>query len=189
MARLRVTPDGTAERKAVILVLHGAGGSSRDGLYAFRGGWKTPDVVLVAPAARGSTWSILNGRDTDVETVNRALARTWRRCPVDPRRVAVAGFSDGATYALSLGLQNGNIFQGVMALSPGGVLAEKNVGRPRVFIAHGTRDNVLPISRTSDVIVRTLRASGYVVTYHKFRGGHAAPPGISRAAVHWFLHR
>jgi predicted esterase len=48
---------------------------------------------------------------------------------------------------------------------------------------------VLSISHTSDVIVRTLRASGYRVTYRKFRGGHEAPPAISRAAVRWFLRR
>jgi phospholipase/carboxylesterase len=187
-ARLLVTPGSVAPR-ALVVVFHGAGGTSRDGLYAFRGAWKAPGLALLAPAARGNTWSLLHGPDTDVRTVNQGLARAWKKCRIDPRQVATAGFSDGATYALSLGLQNGDIFRAVMALSPGGVLAEKNVGRPRVFIAHGTRDNVLPISRTSEVIVRTLRSSGYSVTYRKFQGGHEAPEGISREAVRWFLRK
>jgi phospholipase/carboxylesterase len=184
---MRVTPGGRGGRKALILALHGAGsGGSRGGLYVFRGGWDVRGVVMVAPAAEGSTWSFLSGSDTDLPFVNRALARTFARCRVDARRIAVGGFSDGATYALTLGLTNGDLFRAVMALSPGGVLAQNAVGKPRVFIAHGTLDQVLPISRTSDVIVRELRSSGYRVTYRKFRGGHEVQPAISREAVLWF---
>jgi phospholipase/carboxylesterase len=67
------------------------------------------------------------------------------------------------------------------------VLAENAVGKPRVFVAHGSHDRVLPITRTSDVIVRRLRSFGYRVTYRRFRGGHEAPVEISRAATRWFL--
>lgn len=183
---MRVTPGGQGGKKSLILVLHGAGGSSRDGLWAFRGAWKTPGLVLVAPSSAGKTWSVLRGNDSDLPAVNRALARAYGRCRIG-RRIGVGGFSDGATYALSLGLSNGDLFRSVMALSPGGTIVERQVGRPRFFIAHGTRDNVLPITRTSDVIVRKLRAAGYPVTYRKFVGGHEAPPEISRAAVGWFL--
>ena len=108
-----------------------------------------PGLVLVAPGSLGSTWSALHDReDRDLETVNRALAETWRRCRIDPRRVAVGGFSDGATHALSIGLQNGGIFRSVMALSPGGLLDVAHRGNPRMFIAHGTGDDVLPYART-----------------------------------------
>jgi predicted esterase len=187
-ARIRITRGARDSPRALVLVLHGAGGSSRDGLWAFRAAWKEPGLVLVAPAARGTTWSALNHEvDSDLETVNRALARAYARCRIDRRRVAVGGFSDGGTYALSLGVQNGDIFRSVMALSPGFVLSEHHVGKPRVFLAHGTRDRVLPISSTSNEIVRKLRAAGYSVTYRKFPGGHEVPATISRAAVRWFL--
>ncbi|MGH3132492.1 MAG: alpha/beta hydrolase [Gaiellaceae bacterium] len=185
-ALMRVTA-GSRARNALILVLHGAGGSSRDGLYAFRGGWKAPDVVMLAPAAAGSTWSSLSGADVDLPTVDAALRRAFARCRIDRRRVAVGGFSDGATYALSLGLANGGLFSAILALSPGGVVPQRYVGKPRVLVAHGIRDDVLPISRTSDAIVNALRGAGYAVTYRKFDGGHEAPAPISRAAVRWFL--
>jgi predicted esterase len=185
---MRVTAGDRGGKKALMLVLHGAGsGGGGGGLFAFRGGWDARGVVMVAPSAAGSTWSFFSGRDIDLPFVNRALARTFARCRIDPRRVAVGGFSDGATYALTLGIANGDLFRAVMALSPGGVLARNRVGKPRVFIAHGTLDNVLPISQTSDRIVRDLRDDGYSVTYRKFRGGHEPPPNISRAAVRWFL--
>ena len=188
-ALMRVTAGDYGGRKALLLALHGAGGGSRDGLYAFRGGWRERGLVMVAPAAEGSTWSFLRGRDTDLPYIDRALHRAFARCSVDPRRVGIGGFSDGATYALTLGLLNGDLFRAAIGLSPGGLLAENAVGKPRVFVAHGTRDTVLPISSTSDVIVRTLRSYGYPVTYRRFDGGHEARPAISRAAVRWFLRR
>src|SRR5918992_3801576 len=186
-ALMRVTAGGRGGRKALVLALHGAGsGGSRGGLYVFRGGWDEPGVVMVAPAAEGSTWSFFRGRDTDLPFVNRALVRTFARCRVDPRRIAVGGFSDGASYALTLGLTNGDLFRAIMALSPGGALASTMTGKPRVFIAHGTADAVLPMAQTSDEIVRELRSSGYRITYRKFRGGHEVRPEISREAVRWF---
>jgi phospholipase/carboxylesterase len=186
-ALMRVTPGSGKRGKALVLVLHGAGGGSRDGLYAFRGGWNARGLVQVAPASWGGTWSFLRGIDVDLPLIDQALARAFARCRVDPRRVGVGGFSDGATYALTLGLTNGDLFRAIMALSPGGVLAENAVGKPRVFISHGAGDTILRRSSTSDVIVRELRKFGYRVTYRKFAGGHEAPPEISREAVRWFL--
>jgi phospholipase/carboxylesterase len=186
-AVMRVTAGGDGGKKALILVLHGSGGSSNDGLYAFRGAWDAGGVVMVAPSARGRTWSLLLGKGDDLPTVDRALSQAFSRCLIDPKRVAVAGFSDGATYALSLGVTNGRLFHAVMALSPGSLIAENRTGKPRIFIAHGTRDHVLPFSRTRDELVPDLRAQGYAVTFRAFAGGHTAPEPISRAAVKWFL--
>ena len=188
-ARLRVTPGSSERPRGLILAFHGAGGSPREGLFVFREAWDEPGLVLLAPGALGSTWSALHGTDRDLETVNRALAETWGRCRIDRRRVAVGGFSDGATHALSIGLQNGGIFHSVMALSPGGLRAVAHRGRPRVFIAHGTGDDVLPYSRSRTSIVPGLRGSGYSVTFRSFAGGHEVPTSISGAAVRWYLRR
>jgi phospholipase/carboxylesterase len=188
-ALMRVTPGGGRRGKALVLALHGAGGGSRDGLYAFRGGSSARGLVLVAPASWGGTWSFLRGPDVDLQFIDQALARAFSRCRIDPLRVSVGGFSDGATYALTVGLANGDLFRAVMAFSPGGVLAENAVGKPRIFISHGARDTILLRSRTSDVIVRELRKFGYRVTYRRFQGGHEAPPEISREAVRWLLGR
>ena len=189
VARLRITPGPSKKPKGLIVAFHGAGGSASEGLFIFRGAWNVPGLVLVAPAALGNTWSALHQKeDRDLETVNRALAQAWRRCRIDRRRVAVGGFSDGATHALSIGLQNGDVFRSVLALSPGGLADVERRGKPRVFITHGTRDDVLPIDR-SDTAVRTLRSSGYTVTYRRFGGGHRVTEEISRTAVRWYLRR
>jgi phospholipase/carboxylesterase len=185
-ARMRVTP-GTGAR-ALAVVRHGAGGSPESALDAFRGGWEEPRLVLIAPASKGQTWSVLRSEtDLDLESVNLALAEAYERCEIDRRRIAVGGFSDGATYALTLGVSNGDLFPAIMALSPGGVIGGEQHGVPRVFVSHGTQDDVLPIGRAGDAVVRTLREAGYPVTYRRFRGGHEASPATSKAAVRWFL--
>ena len=190
VARLRVTPGPSKKPRGLILAFHGAGGSPREGLFIFREAWDEPGLVLLAPGSLGNTWSALHNRqDRDLETVNRALFETWKRCQIDRRRMAVGGFSDGATHALSIGLQNGGVFRSVMALSPGGLLDIERRGKPRVFIAHGTSDVVLPYSRSRKRIVPGLRGSGYSVTFRSFAGGHEVPTSISRAAVRWYLRR
>ena len=186
-AEMRVTPAGGPER-ALVVILHGAGGSPEDGLRAFRGGWKEPGLVLIAPASKGRTWSILRSQeDRDLESVNLALAEAYERCHIDRTRIAVGGFSDGATYALTLGVSNGDLFPAIMALSPGGIVAGEQVGVPRIFISHGTLDDILPIAEAGDAVVRQLRNAGYPVTYRRFRGGHEASTATSAAAVRWFL--
>lgn len=185
-ARMRVTPGGRNGRKALVVVLHGAGGSADDGLRAFAS-WNARGLVLVAPASRGTTWSALRGSDADLATVNAALARAYARCRIDQKRIAVGGFSDGGTYALSLGLASGDLFRSVIAFSPGGIVGGGQAGRPRFFVSHGTRDPILPIGRASNAIVRQLRSAGYPVTYRKFSGGHEVPREIGKAAQRWFL--
>jgi predicted esterase len=186
-ARMRVTPPGP-RRRALVVVLHGAGQTPADALEAFRGGWQEPGLVLIAPASKGRTWSILGSpQDLDLESVNFALAEAYERCRIDRRRLAVGGFSDGATYALTLGVSNGDLFPAVMALSPGGVVAGEHVGIPRIFVSHGTLDSVLPIEVAGDAVVQRLRTAGYPVTYRRFRGGHEVSDATSAAAIRWFL--
>ena len=144
---MRVTAGAVGGRKALLLVLHGAGGGARDGLWALRGGSDARGLVMVAPAARGPTWSALYGRDTDLQTVDRALAEAFRRCPIDPGRVGVGGFSDGATYALSLGLANGRLFRAVIALSPGGIVGGEREGKPRISSRTGDATGCCPSQR------------------------------------------
>ena len=123
----------------------------------------------------------------DVAFIDQALAWTFERYAIDPDSIGVAGFSDGASYALSLGLANGDLFGRVMAFSPGFVAPAPLQGRPRLFISHGTADTVLPIDQCSRRIVPLLRQASYDVTYQEFDGPHTVPPEIAQAAVAWFL--
>jgi phospholipase/carboxylesterase len=101
--------------------------------------------------------------------------------------MAMAGFSDGATCSLSLGLANGDLFSAVLGFSPGFVVDLPHIGKPPVFISHGTQDNILPIDECSRRIVPKLEAEGYKVTYREFDGKHTLPPEVAAEAMRWFM--
>jgi phospholipase/carboxylesterase len=96
--------------------------------------------------------------------------------------MAVGGFSDGASYALSLGLVNGSLFRHVIAFSPGFMDPPTTSGKPAIFVSHGTADRVLPIDKCSRRIVPLLKSAGYKVDYREFEGGHTVPPELAKAA-------
>lgn len=172
----------------MVLSLHGAGGNADGGLYPLRDLADEAGMILLSPASRGATWDVLlGGYGPDVEVLDRALDAAFDRCAVDPARLAVAGFSDGASYALSIGITNGDLFGHIMAFSPGFAAPAAERGDPRVFVSHGTRDAVLGIDATSRRVVRRLERAGYEVAYREYDGPHAVPPDIARGALVWFL--
>ena len=102
--------------------------------------------------------------------------------------MALGGFSDGASYALSLGVSYGDLFSHLVGYSPGfHAPSDPIVGTPRVYISHGEQDAILPVSISRDIIVPSFRNAGYDVTYEEFAGGHELPPEISESALDWFL--
>jgi phospholipase/carboxylesterase len=170
------------------LMLHGAGGAARHGLDLLRSLADDAGLLLLAPQARRPTWDVIGGAfGPDVAVIDGALEQTFERYAVDPKRVAIGGFSDGASYALSLGLINGDLFTHVIAFSPCFAAAEAAHGQPRLFVSHGTRDEVLRINHCSRRLVPRLERVGYDVHYREFDGPHTVPPGIAQEAVTWLM--
>jgi phospholipase/carboxylesterase len=101
----------------------------------------------------------------------------------------VGGFSDGASYALSLGITNGDLFTHVLAFSPGLMAPAGRTGSPRIFVSHGVRDGVLPIDRCSRSIVPELKRGGYDVLYREFDGEHSISLEIALEAIGWFTQQ
>lgn len=172
----------------LFVALHGAGQSS-DLWLTYLSRAESRAMILLVPESRGVTWDLVSGGlGPDVAFLDRALAHTFDRCRIDASRTCLAGFSDGASYALSLGLSNGDLFTHLIGYSPGFVRAkEPVVGRPSIFVSHGRSDPVLPVTRTREIIVPTLIDAGYDVTYREFMGGHEVPAEISVAALDWFV--
>jgi phospholipase/carboxylesterase len=170
----------------LLVALHGAGGDAQGGLSVLRTAAEQLGVVILAPASRGSTWdAIRKGYGPDAAAIDRALEEVFSFVPVDPERIGVAGFSDGASYALGLGLANGELFRRVVAFSPGFVPRGPATGLPAVFVAHGTQDSVLPIDATSRRVVPALRRKGYEVAYREFEGPHTVPATVALEAALW----
>jgi predicted esterase len=172
----------------LVVMLHGAGGDARNALRPLQPYADEAGVLLLAPDSRGPTWDlILDEYGPDVAFLDRALAHVFARYAVDPERVAIEGFSDGASYALSLGITNGDLFSYVLAFSPGFMAPPSQEGAPRLFVSHGTRDEVLPIGPCSRTLVPRAQRAGYTVRYREFDGGHGVPPALAREALDWFL--
>lgn len=173
----------------MVLLLHGAGGHAHHGLALLQHLADDSGMILVAPASAAHTWDVIAGRTfgPDVALLDRALAHVFSQYAIDTNHLAIGGFSDGASYALSVGLANGDLFTHVIAFSPGFVASVATEGAPRIFISHGTADKVLPVDPCSRRIVPLLSQAGYEVEYEEFAGGHEIPAEVARHATNWFL--
>jgi phospholipase/carboxylesterase len=170
----------------LLVLLHGAGGGGSGILRRLGSLVDEAGIAVLAPDSRDSSWDVLRGGlGPDVTFINEALQRVFESTSVDPARVAIGGFSDGASYALTLGLMNGELFRRIIAWSPGFIAPGAARGRPRVFVSHGTRDEILPIDRCSRVLVPQLQRLGYEVTFREFDGGHTVPPDLAREGLRW----
>ena len=175
---------------ALILMLHGSGGHAHHGLELLQRLADETHVILVAPTSKFYTWSEApQGPALDARTANRALEFVFTNYAINPARITVAGFSDGASYAMTLGLMNGDLFRHVIAFSPRFVIPAEVVHEtrhnPRLFISHGMRDEVMPISTCSQRIVAPLEHAGIDVEYAEFEAGHRIPPAIAKQAIDW----
>lgn len=181
------------------LLLHGSGDRGITMINAFSALAEKHGVVLLAVDSRNYTWDIMaKGADLknttrvpnwgeDVARIDQALARTFELLPVDAKRLALIGCSDGAGYGLSLGANNADLFDTVIAFSPGLLMRVDNPARGRVFIAHGENDRTLPVEPTRKVFVPVLQDLGFRVTLRLFRGRHEMPAAIRAEAFAWWL--
>jgi predicted esterase len=170
----------------LLIFLHGATQTAEDMFWYLDSAPDDAGVVILAPNARETTWdAITDGFGPDVQFLNAALQRVFNMVAIDPARIAIGGFSDGASYALSLGLINGDLFKRVAAFSPGLVINGALQGKPSIYISHGTRDQILPIDRCGRLIAADLKSRGYEVIFREFEGRHEIPKDVMLEGLRW----
>jgi len=184
-----LTPKSEPKSNFPLLVfLHGAG-QNADEMFEYLG--TAPEeagVAVLAPNSRGKTWDAISsggffGRD--VKFINDALELVFEMLAIDARHLVLGGFSDGASYAISLGMINGDLFRGVMAFSPGFIIDGPWVGKPRFYISHGKQDPILPIEEYRRRVYGELIRRDYGLTGREFDGGHEIPDKVLREAFQW----
>lgn len=170
----------------LVVFLHGAGGNAASVVASFQSLADEARCVLLVPESRGPTWDLLyGGVGPDVRYIDAALKWAFARCVVDPTRIGLGGFSDGASYALFLGLANGDLMRRIAAFAPGRLTQVSPVGHPEFFIAHGLRDDVFLIDLTGRRYAEDLAAQGFEVSWREFNGGHVIPATLAREALGW----
>ncbi|MFQ1002109.1 alpha/beta hydrolase [Modestobacter sp. SSW1-42] len=183
---LLAVPPGDPGPRPLLVFFHGAGGSAADGLQAVGDLATARGALVLAPTSAAATWDLIaGGLGRDVAVLDAALGAVFARCAVS--RVALGGFSDGASYALSLGVANGDLADSVLAFSPGFVAAPGRFGRAHFWIGHGTDDRVLPVARCGRRVATQLRQDGYDVAWTEFDGGHVVTPDLVTGALDWWL--
>jgi phospholipase/carboxylesterase len=111
-----------------------------------------------------------------------ALIAGERERGVAPRRIVLAGFSQGGAIALQTGLRHPERLAGILALSTYLPLAETVAAEASpanrdvpIFMAHGTEDPVIPLRRAA-ISRDALRKLGYQVEWHEYPMPHAVCP-------------
>jgi predicted esterase len=189
-AVLQLPAKATDRPLALLVMLHGAGGSGEGVLRRVAAAAEDAGVAVLAPDSRDATWDgIRGGFGPDVTFIDRALARVFERVPIDSERIAVGGFSDGATYALSLGLVNGDLFRRVVAFSPGFIVGGTPQGKPQFFVSHGRADQI-PANRTVQPRHRAAAAAARLRgDLQGIRRRPSGPTDIAAEALRWVANR
>ena len=185
-----VVPDGLAPDTPVplLVMFHGAGGDANRVLPHLVPWARARRSLLLAPQSLHPTWDlVIGGHGPDLERLDAALGLVASRYRLDPARLAFAGFSDGGSYALSVGLTNGDVASHVIGLSAGFMNTFSQAGTPRVFLAHGRSDRQLPWESSAGPHARKLLESGYDLSLLPFDGDHVILPWVVERAVEFFL--
>ena len=179
-------PKNDGSPLPLLIMLHGAGQNAEDMFWYLGSTPEDAKVAVLAPNSRDHTWDAIHSAfGPDVEFLDHALARVFETVAIDPTRLAIGGFSDGASYGISLGLINGDLFKRVIGFSPGFVIYRTSFGQPAVFISHGTRDRILPINSCGLSVAMELKRRGYQTNFREFEGGHEIPEAIAREGLSW----
>lgn len=113
------------------------------------------------------------GIDESVNLLKKLIDKELQR-GIPAEKIVLAGFSQGASIALSTGLHYPKSLAGIMALSTYLPNAEKMLAEANsanfttpIFLVHGTEDNILPYTlgmQLYDILIKYK----YLVTWHSY---------------------
>lgn len=207
-----VSRPGTVESDApAVILIHGRGANERDLLPI---GAQLPEElhVLAVRAPRqmngpnSFTWydldlsaGGLHASQPEPDGFRQALALLHDFVPaavdrydLDPDRVGILGFSQGAITGLSALIERPEAYRWVVALN--GYLAESHrdeaenaAGKP-VFLGCGSRDQIIPPNRAEEAAER-LESAGADVRFERYPVGHGTTPEGITDVVGWLESR
>jgi phospholipase/carboxylesterase len=175
----------------LIVALHGGSGHGRDFLWSWLREARSRGMLLLSPTALERTWSIMGGEDVDAPRLRAAVLDVAERYPVDRSRVLLTGMSDGATYALLCGLEEGMPFTHLApacgVLHPG-LLAGGRLGRAKgrpIYLIHGALDWMFPV-QVARMSRDALETSGARLVYREIEDlSHTYPRDENPRILDW----
>ena len=193
----------------LVILMHGRGASMHDlagfssaldgrgYVYAFPNG---PYRMSFGPGMVGYSWVAgqqgVEDPPEDSPPVNDLLhsfvAEAIQEVGAEPGQVILGGFSQGGGMTLRYGLLHPELFGGLVVLSGAFRNREETEAAlpanrdQKIFIAHGTTDQVLPIEQGRDT-QQFLAGAGYSPDYHEYEMAHEISHGVVRDLLPW-LH-
>jgi predicted esterase len=140
-------PSGGRQRFACLVFLHGLGGNVKPCLWLLARLAKTGKCVVIAPTFGMGDWDKPGGAQMVVDVVQEAVATL----PVDPKRILLMGYSNGAMGVTRAAIKRPGLFQGLIYLSP--VTEDELFSTPqflarardrKILFLHGGRDPRIP---------------------------------------------
>ncbi|MGH8025710.1 MAG: alpha/beta hydrolase [Pseudoxanthomonas sp.] len=114
---------------------------------------------------------------------------------IDPKRILLAGFSQGGAIALAAGLRRKTPLAGLIGLStylPGAETAGESLGdgaaTQPVFMAHGASDPVIPLMY-AERSAQQLQSFGFKVEWHRYPMAHQVCAEEIRDLGDWMAQR
>jgi phospholipase/carboxylesterase len=209
---VHISRPGSIDSNApAVVVIHGRGANERDllpiaaqlpsELHAFSvrapqqmdGGnsYTWYDLDLSAGGIQSSQPDP-DGFRRSLDLLHEFVAAAIDRHDLDPDRVGLLGFSQGAITSMSALLEHPDAYRWAVALH--GYLAESHhdradsaAGQP-VFVGCGTRDQVIPPER-SERAAKLLADGGAEVQFETYDVGHGTTPAEISDVVAWLEER
>lgn len=166
--------EPVSERLPLLVVLHG-NGKSEDTITWLRGQFGELAIqnrcLMLIPSALGVTWDFYLAEDPqDTRFISEAISEVLRSHRVDVSRIAVMGFSDGASLGLSLAVAHPWVFQAAMVWGAGFCLRKfgpppLDAPVPRLLVGHGRHDVLFNVDKVTRPIIERLEKVGYAVDF------------------------
>jgi phospholipase/carboxylesterase len=176
----------------LVFALHGGSGHGRLFLWNWLPEARSRGVIVVAPTAAGSTWSLMDP-EIDSQNLQAILTRVRGRWNVDPAHMLLSGMSDGGTFTLLSGLAADAPFTHLAPVAASFhpmLLAmtepERLSGLP-IHLTHGAQDWMFPV-HSARTAAQMLAAAGAAITYREIPDlSHAYPRDKQGEVLDWFL--
>ena len=88
----------------LVVAMHGGSGNGGAFLWSWVREARTRGLVVIAPTAIGSTWSLMEP-DVDGPSIERMVEHVAAQWNIDATRTLLTGMSDGGTFTYVLGLR------------------------------------------------------------------------------------
>jgi phospholipase/carboxylesterase len=176
----------------LVVAMHGGSGNGGSFLWSWVREARTRGFIIIAPTARGSTWSLMDP-EIDGPNIDGIVERVAAHWSIDRSKQLLTGMSDGGTFAYVLGLRGGCRFTHLAPIAAAFhpmLMTFADAGRVHalpIHIVHGAEDWMFPpeLARRAQ---HTLEQAGAAVVYREIADlSHTYPRDQNTAILDWFL--